>query len=102
MVSGKIYKELIHLYSMNGHMKSLHGTTPRKFVQYIVQTPEGARWVRMYFAGLVVAHEEAENDGTRYHAPSLLGNTLDDVYDMIHQVKVIIIFQNHIAIQLLK
>ena len=88
MVSGKIYKELIHLYSMNGHMKSLHGTTPRKFVQYIVQTPEGARWVRMYFAGLVVAHEEAENDGTRYHAPSLLGNTLDDVYDMIHQVKV--------------
>ena len=86
MVSGSVYKELVALYSMQEYM-DVNPTSVKSFIQFLVQTKEGERWVRFYFSALVVAKKHAEEGGKRYKTPTLLANTLMPVYNMLLDVK---------------
>ena len=86
MVSGSVYKELVALYSMQEYM-DVNPTSVKSFIQFLVQTKEGERWVRFYFSALVVAKKHADEGGKRYKTPSLLANTLMPVYNMLLDVK---------------
>ena len=81
-------QELVALYSMREYMEDVNPSSVKSFIKFLVQTKEGAHWVRHYFAALVVAKKHAKEGGKRYKTPTLNALALKPIIN-IHYPQVI-------------